>query len=525
MTPEHELTPVDRALYQRSNEYLSRLNALDPNSGDYRDVYNDYLDTIDQISNRDFKASLEPTVAKFAPLARTQAQKVQAQPQTPSNLESFYINTPYGLSLHTPYGMEGVTLTDYPSEADTPDFLREDLEGQAFYSTLLDKISPNKLKQRQTNITDNILKAYAIVGNDPTRLSGPASMASVLARLESGSQGPQANTTSSSSTSNSTSNSNSNSPSNSEEQQIDADSALYNQYLTKAADYNNVRLSDLNAEARAITAGARNYLDDARGILLRATTNNFGSAFENPLPEALAAAYAYTRDVDATGQYTAGNDTTDSEGTANWDSLIASPREEQLKAFFDKYGGIQGFTSDPEDTTDSELATIRHDYELYTEKLLPTLRKAFNISDDAKARNIAGYMALQLLHKGTERNTALGGLFQDPYDYHSAATEDAYDQLVRALKDPGILATLDKMVRTNTALNKFEKANKAYNNAVTARNNREAALTSLYGDKRSLLQKAVSNDINKGVESSIYAREGLADSAKTLYSILNNRQG
>lgn len=368
-------------------------------------------------------------------------------------------------------------------------------------------------------ITDNILKAYALTGGTPpSSLFSPMTMISMLMQLEPELRAPQANTTPSDG-------SNPSFSSSPEEQQIDVDSALYNQYLARAADYNNVRLSDLNAEARAITAGARNYLDDARGILLRATTNNFGSAFENSLPEALMAAYAYARDVDTTGQYRAGNNTTGSEETADWDSLLASPREEQLKAFFDKYGGIQGFTSDPEDTTDSELATIRHDYEFYTDKLLPTLRKAFNISDDAKARSIAGYIALQLLHKGTERNTALGGLFQDPYDYHSAATQDAYDQLVLALKDPGILATLDKMVKTNTALNKFEKANQAYNNAVTARNSREAKLTSLYGNKRSLLQEAVSNDINKGVESSIYAREGLADSIRTLDSILNKRQG
>lgn len=84
MPRTYDLTPSDIALYQRSVEYLSRLNDLDPYSGEYRDVYNDYLDTIDQISNRDFKASLRPTVAEFAPLVRPQVQKVQAQPQTPS---------------------------------------------------------------------------------------------------------------------------------------------------------------------------------------------------------------------------------------------------------------------------------------------------------------------------------------------------------------------------------------------------------------------------------------------------------
>ena len=222
MPRTYDLTPSDIALYQRSNEYLSRLNALDPYSREYRDVYNDYLDTIDQLSNRDFKASLRPTVAEFAPLVRPQVQRAQVQPQTPSrtaelnkaqdilnnlpplkeaifgtpsrttdlnkaqstlnnnpqlkeeifgtpprsvqqpkqlspldlfelqllsgiqttpsNLESFYIDTPYGLSLHTPYGMEGVTLTNYPSRADTPDFLQEDM---------IRYLAPNSLKQAQ----------------------------------------------------------------------------------------------------------------------------------------------------------------------------------------------------------------------------------------------------------------------------------------------------------------------------------------------------------------------------------------
>lgn len=231
MPRTYDLTPSDIALYQRSNEYLSRLNALDPYSREYRDVYNDYLDTIDQISNRDFKASLRPTVAEFAPLVRPQVQRAQVQPQTPSrtaklnkaqatlnnspqlreeifgtpsrnaqqpkqlspldafelqllsniqttpsNLESFYIDTPYGLALHTPYGIDGVTLTNYPSRADTPDFLQEDMirylapnsskqaqakrdslvpnrqnEGQIFYNTLLDKLSSrdNSVSNRQ----------------------------------------------------------------------------------------------------------------------------------------------------------------------------------------------------------------------------------------------------------------------------------------------------------------------------------------------------------------------------------------
>lgn len=222
MPRTYDLTPSDIALYQRSNEYLSRLNALDPYSREYRDIYNDYLDTIDQLSNRDFKASLRPTVAEFAPLVRPQVQRAQVQPQTPSrtaelnkaqdilnnlpplkeaifgtpsrttdlnkaqstlnnnpqlkeeifgtpprsvqqpkqlspldlfelqllsgvqttpsNLESFYIDTPYGLALHTPYGMDGVTLTNYPSRADTPDFLQEDM---------IRYLAPNSLKQAQ----------------------------------------------------------------------------------------------------------------------------------------------------------------------------------------------------------------------------------------------------------------------------------------------------------------------------------------------------------------------------------------
>ena len=83
MLRTYDLTPSDIALYQRSVEYLSRLNDLDPYSREYRDVYNDYLDTIDQISNRDFKASLRPTVAEFAPLFRPQVQKTPVQPQLP----------------------------------------------------------------------------------------------------------------------------------------------------------------------------------------------------------------------------------------------------------------------------------------------------------------------------------------------------------------------------------------------------------------------------------------------------------
>lgn len=87
MPRTYDLNPSDIALYRRSVEYLSRLNALDPYSREYRDVYNDFLDTIDQISNRDFKASLRPTVAEFTPLVRPQVQRVQAQPQIPSRKE------------------------------------------------------------------------------------------------------------------------------------------------------------------------------------------------------------------------------------------------------------------------------------------------------------------------------------------------------------------------------------------------------------------------------------------------------
>lgn len=87
MPRTYDLNPSDIALYQRSVEYLSRLNALDPYSREYRDVYNDFLDTIDQISNRDFKASLRPTVAEFTPLVRPKVQRVQAQSQTPSRTE------------------------------------------------------------------------------------------------------------------------------------------------------------------------------------------------------------------------------------------------------------------------------------------------------------------------------------------------------------------------------------------------------------------------------------------------------
>lgn len=302
-------------------------------------------------------------------------------------------------------------------------------------------------------------------------------------------------------------------PSTPEEQE--AMTNLYNQYLSKAADYNNVRLSDLNTDARAITANIRQDLSDIRNYLAGQTDNSFKSAFENPIPEALMAAFSYLRDVDANGQYKAGNTSTAGSGeTANWDSLINSPREAQLKAYFDSYGGTKGFGVD-EGEDSAELSIIRHDYEDFTQRLLPRLRKAFNISNDAQARNIAGYMALQLLHKGTERNSAFNGYLQDPYDYQHEAAEDAYDALEVALEDPNVLHALNVMAKANTALNQFETANQAYNNAVTNRNNYEATLSSLYGNRRSILQEAVGNDMIKNIGTSIRARGGLLDSLES----------
>lgn len=80
MATTYDLSPRDVALYQRSNEYLSRLNALDPYSREYANVYNDYVDTIDQLSNRDFRASLGSTLLEFAPMTRP---KVQARAPEP----------------------------------------------------------------------------------------------------------------------------------------------------------------------------------------------------------------------------------------------------------------------------------------------------------------------------------------------------------------------------------------------------------------------------------------------------------
>lgn len=299
---------------------------------------------------------------------------------------------------------------------------------------------------------------------------------------------------------------------------------LYNQYLSKAADYNNVRLSDLNADARAITSNIRKDLSDIRNYLAGQTDNSFKSAFENPIPEALMAAFSYLRDVDANGQYIAGNTATAKSGeTAKWDSLITSPREEQLKAYFDSYGGTRGFGVD-EGEDSAELSIIRHDYEDFTQRLLPRLRKAFNISNDAQARNIAGYMALQLLHKGTERNSAFNGYLQDPYDYQHKAAEAAYDKLRIALEDPNVLSVLDKMAKANTVLNQFETANQAYNNAVTNRNNYEATLSSLYGNRRSILQEAVGNDMIKNIGTSINARGGLLDSLESFNKLQKSQE-
>ena len=78
--PTYDLNPRDVALYQRSNEYLSRLNALDPYSREYANVYNDYVDTIDQLSNRDFRASLGSTLLEFAPMTRPRTQPKASEP-------------------------------------------------------------------------------------------------------------------------------------------------------------------------------------------------------------------------------------------------------------------------------------------------------------------------------------------------------------------------------------------------------------------------------------------------------------
>lgn len=291
--------------------------------------------------------------------------------------------------------------------------------------------------------------------------------------------------------------------------------ALYTSYLNKALDYNNVSLNDLNADASAISGGIINYLNGARGWLQGQLDNDFAAAFKEGMVDALAAAYAHTRNVGPNGQYQTGSP---SGSTASWDSLLNSSREEQLKAFFDKYGGIQGFTSDPEDTATVELNTIRHDYEAFTDRLLPQIRRAFNISNADQARKIAGYMATQLLHQGTEQNTVFPW-FQDPYDYHHEAAEAALKKLEGALKDPNVLTVMDKMVRTDTALNEFEAANKVYNDLVTARNAREAQLQTRYGDTRNAGQRLVSMLTDQALDTAIRAKKGTIDSVNTLYNL------
>lgn len=454
MIRTYDLNPSDEALYQRSNEYLSRLKALDPYSGEYSDVYNDYLDTIDQLSNKDFKASLSPTVAKFAPLVRPQVQKVQAQPQTLSrtaelNKAQDILNNSSQSKQLSPLDFFSVGMSTYP------------YSGFSALNSL--NVLQQLPQQQQKEAVTPVVPSFA----------------------------------------------------SSTPEEREALTNLYNQYRSKAFDYNNVRLSDLNADARAITANIRQDISDIRNYLAGQTDNNFTSALGNTIPEALMATFSYLRDVDASGQYMAGNTTTAKSGeTAKWDSLINSPREEQLKAYFDSYGGTRGFGVD-EGEDSAELSIIRHDYEDFTQRLLPSLRKAFNISNDAQARNIAGYIALQLLHKGTERNSAFDGYLQDPYDYQHEAAEAAYNKLEEALKDPNVLHALDMIARANTALNKFETANQAYNNAVTTRNNYEATLSSLYGNQRSILQETVGNDMIKNIGTSIRARGGLLDSLES----------
>ena len=76
----YDLSPRDIALYQRSNDYLTRMNALDPYSQEYINVYNDYVDTIDQLSNKSFRASLNPTLLEFAPMTRPKVQPRVSEP-------------------------------------------------------------------------------------------------------------------------------------------------------------------------------------------------------------------------------------------------------------------------------------------------------------------------------------------------------------------------------------------------------------------------------------------------------------
>ena len=475
MPRTYDLNPSDEALYQRSNEYLSRLNALDPYSREYRDVYNDYLDTIDQISNRDFKASLGSTVAKFTPLVRPQVQRAQVQSQTPSR------TTELNKTQNIPTNLDKLSPRDNSVSKNPIDLSYVDLfnmgNGAYPYHGFSPLNSLNALQQQQQQQQQQQEEAIT-----------PPSLG----------------------------------PDTPEEQAAQAN--LYRQYLSKAADYNNVRLSDLNADARAITSSIRKDLSNIRNYLAGQTDNSFKSAFENPIPEALMAAFSYLRDVDANGQYRAGSTSTAGSGEiAKWESLITSPREEQLKAYFDSYGGTRGFGVD-EGEDSAELSIIRNDYEDFTQRLLPRLRKAFNISNDAQARNIAGYMALQLLHKGTERNSAFNGYLQDPYDYQHQAAEDAYKALIVALENPNVLHVLDTTAKANMVLNQFETANQAYNNAVTNRNNYEATLSSLYGNRRSILQEAVGNDMIKNIGTSIRARGGLIDSLESFNKLQKSQE-
>ena len=93
MPTTYDLNPRDVALYQRSNEYLSRLNALDPYSREYANVYNDYVDTIDQLSNRDFRASLGSTLLEFAPMTRP-----KVQPRAPAPVQQPRASEPVQLA-------------------------------------------------------------------------------------------------------------------------------------------------------------------------------------------------------------------------------------------------------------------------------------------------------------------------------------------------------------------------------------------------------------------------------------------
>lgn len=89
---DFELSPRDLALYIRSNDYLTRMNALDPYSQEYANVYSDYVDTIDQLSDKEFRASLNGTLLDFAPLTRPRVQPRAPEPEV----------TPYGITVSSP---------------------------------------------------------------------------------------------------------------------------------------------------------------------------------------------------------------------------------------------------------------------------------------------------------------------------------------------------------------------------------------------------------------------------------------